>query len=506
MPPAATGDRPPSDAGDPPQSSADRPAPGQFDPQACAAARYSGYFRRSATAIAARPDALRTALLSDLQALIAAPLVPAAIDAAWARRLAAGEAPEVALRRFRMLLMMALIERDVTQQAPLAEVVTAISHWAQLAVRHALAVAAAEFAAAGRELQGDDGRPQDLLVVGMGKLGGAELNVSSDIDLVFVCRDQGPQPQATERLARRMVNLLAQTTEDGYVFRVDVRLRPYGDSGPLIASLGMLEQYFYEQGREWERFAWFKGRVIADSGLAPRDTTDADIQGLMQLITPFVFRRYLDYPAFASLSRLHDLIRSEARKNETRRERSDNAGWDVKLGRGGIREIEFSAQLFQIVRGGQDPVLRERSTPQALERLAQRRLLEPQTVEALIAAWTLLRRTEHALQYLEDEQTHWLPDAPEKRATIAAMLGLAPDQFDARLRTARDAVTAVFDKLLAPARRDANRAAEIAAGGVGDAARAAAGTAGTATAPVFDADCQSRVDALRESRRFRMAS
>ena len=134
----------------------------------------------------------------------------------------------------------------------------------------------------------------------------------------------------------------------------------------------------------------------------------------MQLVMPFVFRRYLDYAAFSALSKLHDLIRDEARKNESRRERSDNAGFDVKLGRGGIREIEFSAQLFQIVRGGQDPLLRERSTPQALQRLAQRRLLEPETAAASTAAWTLLRRIEHALQYLEDEQTHWLPAAPAR--------------------------------------------------------------------------------------------
>ena len=500
------------------------------------AERYSGYFRRALTALRGRSDGG----LEQLAGLIAAPLTPQAIDAAWQDRLRAQDAPEVALRRFRTLLMLALIERDVTQQSPLTEVLGAVTHWAERSIAHALTVAGQEFAASGRMLADDTGAAQDLMVVGMGKLGGGELNVSSDVDLVFVVRDQGPQPQVTERIARRMVSLLSRTGDDGFVFRVDTRLRPYGDSGPLITSLNMLEQYFYEQGREWERFAWFKGRVIADTGLAARDATRADEQALMQLVTPFVFRRYLDYPAFSALSRLHDLIRTEARKNESRRERSDNAGFDVKLGRGGIREIEFCAQLFQIVRGGQDPVLRERSTPRALERLAQRRLLEPATVDALISAWTLLRRTEHALQYLEDEQTHWLPDAPQKRALIALMLGLEPGAFDARLRESRDAVITVFDKLLAPARREANRDAEMIAGGFapregnggpargglgdrgtasgigrdtnadspasGDAGERRDGVAGDAACDPLDEECRRRISALRESRRYKLAS
>jgi glutamate-ammonia-ligase adenylyltransferase len=232
----------------------------------------------------------------------------------------------------------------------------------------------------------------------------------------------------------------------------------------------------------------------------------------MQLVTPFVFRRYLDYAAFSAMSRLHDLIRDEARKNESRRERSDNAGFDVKLGRGGIREIEFSAQLFQIVRGGQDPLLRERSTPQALQRLAQRRLLEPQTVAALTRSWTLLRRIEHALQYLEDEQTHWLPAAADKREAIAAMLGMDAAQFDVGLQQAREAVVAVFDKLLAPARREANHAAELVAGGVAriaisDDGHAVVGNGGDGKAPaILDEDCARRIEALRESRRYRLAS
>lgn len=469
----------------------------------------SGYFRRSLTALRARTPEDETRLT----AMIAAPLTPEAIELAWQAQLTRRESPEVALRRFRMLLMMALIERDTSQVAPLREVLNAVTYWAERSIRHALAVAATEFSEAGRSLLDDDGKPQDLLVIGMGKLGGGELNVSSDVDLIFVMRDQGQDTRHAERLARRMVNLLSEVTADGFVFRVDLRLRPYGDSGPLICSLTMLEQYFYEQGREWERFAWFKARVIADSGLAPREQTREDEHGLMQLVTPFVFRRYLDYAAFSALSRLHDLIRTEARKNEARRHQRDNAGFDVKLGRGGIREVEFCAQLFQIVRGGQDPMLRERSTPQALQRLGQRRLLEPDSVTALLDAWTLLRRTEHALQYVDDAQTQWLPDAPDRRASIAAMLGMDLPTFDQRMQGARDAVIRVFDRLLAPARRDANRAAESAAGGTtrdgaGDGVDPAADGSGDieTTIESLPQECQRRISALKDSRRYKLAS
>jgi len=502
--------------------------------------RYSGYFRRGLTSLRSRDDGS----LSQLTELVAQPLLPEVVLDLWTRRLALGESPEAALRRFRNLMMLAMMERDVTQRASVAEICTAVTTVAELTITHALRVAAGESAAAGRTLLDDEGLPQDLMVVGMGKLGAAELNVSSDVDLVFVVRDQGPNPQSAERIARRMVNLLSQPTEDGYAFRVDIRLRPYGDSGPMISSLSMLEQYFYEQGREWERFAWFKARVVAHTGLAPAEVTAADEVLLMQLVTPFVFRRYLDYAAFSALSRVHDLIRDEASKNEGRRHRSDNAGFDVKLGRGGIREIEFSAQLFQIVRGGQDPLLRERSTPLALQRLVQRRLLEPETVVALTRSWGLLRRIEHALQYLEDEQTHWLPSAPEKRAVVAAMLGTDEASFDAELQQAREAVVTVFDKLLAPARREANRVAELAAGGavkqpvveaasarVGDGTRAEAGdaegaeadntsahrtgadgartdgaSAGGGARRMLDEDCARRIESLRDSRRYRLAS
>lgn len=416
-----------------------------------AAERHSAYFRRNLQAIGSRTEGGT----ASLDALVGIPLTPVAIDEAWVQHQAYGQTPEVALRRFRNLLMMAIIERDIRNEAPLEEVLTAISHWAEVSVRHALQVTAAELQEQGRTLLDSRGRPQDMMVVGMGKLGGGELNVSSDIDLIYVARDAGEDPRYMERMARRLNQLLSSVTADGFVFRVDTRLRPYGDDGPMIATLPALGSYFHEQGREWERFAWLKGRVIAHTGLAPFDSTRADEQRLMQQVVPFVFRPYLDFPAFSALGKLHDLIRAEAVKTETRRARGDNAGFDVKLGRGGIREIEFCAQMFQIVRGGQDPSLRERSTPKALQRLARRRLLDEESVGKLLLAWRLLRRVEHALQYQEDAQTHWLADDPAQHAAIAAMLGLATSDFDNQLHDARRDVAQVFDELLAPSRENA---------------------------------------------------
>ncbi|NLD53256.1 MAG: bifunctional [glutamate--ammonia ligase]-adenylyl-L-tyrosine phosphorylase/[glutamate--ammonia-ligase] adenylyltransferase [Burkholderiaceae bacterium] len=458
-----------------------------------AAEAHSGWFCRALGPLRARDDGS----LDALRALVAAPVTPQAIRDLWRVRClpaAASDGPEATLRRFRNLVMMAIMERDLRGLAPLPEVCAANTALAQTCIEHALHLAAREFADAGRTLLDDEGKPQDVLVVAMGKLGGGELNASSDVDLVYVMRDQGASLQAAERITRRMTQLLAQPTGDGFVFRVDTRLRPYGDSGPPVTTLGMLEQYFYEQGREWERFAWLKARVIATSGLAPAEATEADEVALMQLVTPFVFRRYLDYDAFSALARVHDLIREEAGREALRRERGENGGFDVKLGRGGIREVEFSAQLFQIVRGGQDPLLRERSTPGALRRLAQRRLLEPETVQALIDAWTLLRRTEHALQYQEDEQTHWLPQAEERRTAIAAMLGMDAVGFDAALTRARQAVATVFDDLLAPARGETPPAA------------GADANAGEPPAVALDEDGTRRIAGLRESRRYRLAS
>lgn len=435
------------------------------------AEQHSGFFRRSLGALQARADGV-----ASLQALIDAPLSPVRVtrlveDWVTQAREQGGPAIEpsiqgdrigAALRRARQLLILALMERDIGGAAPLAEVCRAMSAFAAAVTQVALAQAGSELAAQFGWPCDTDGQPQDLLAVAMGKGGADELNVSSDLDLIFVYRDEGvcddriaardrviPRaPMAASefmhRVARRVLQLLSDPTAEGFVFRVDTRLRPNGDSGPLVASLPMLEEYFYAQGREWERFAWLKGVIIADSGLAGADARHRDEQALASIVTPFVFRRYLDFRAFGSLRELHGLIRAEV----VRRDARDTGSIDVKLGRGGIREIEFTAQLFQVVRGGRDPGLRERGTLVTLDALAARGVLPPEDTGALASAYELLRRTEHALQYREDAQTHRLPSDRAERAQVAAMLGLAPDTFETRLEQARNDVQRIFDGLL----------------------------------------------------------
>ena len=487
MAPADDSSRPASD----PPSSADAASsgPAAVKAQAYQSLELSPFFRRSYLAL----EASRPADLDRLAALVAAPITPAIVEAEHAALRAETDDCALRLRRLRRLLMMAMMERDARQQASIDETVEAVSALAEIAIADALAVAATEAREVNRVPIDSRDRPMDLLVVGMGKLGGYELNVSSDIDLVFVIREQGPVPEHAQRIAKRMIHLLSEQTVDGFVFRVDTRLRPHGDSGPLICSLTMLEQYFFEQGREWERFAWLKARVVADSGLAGREQRAKDERGLMQIVTPFVYRRYLDYAALAALAGLHDLINQEASRNQVRRLARDREGFDVKLGRGGIREIEFSAQIYQIMRGGHDASLRERGTPAALRRIASRGVTDAATTEQLIDAWTLLRRTEHALQYLEDEQTHWLPGDARKREAVARFVGLSPENFDLKMRGARRRVEQVFDRLLAPARNAEEP-------DVLHSARAS-------TPEIeIDEDTGRRLTALRESRRYRLAS
>jgi len=405
-----------------------------------------------------------------------------------------------ALRRARNWLLLALIERDTTGAASLEEVCTAMSAFAQQATALAMRTAAATLVARHGTALDPYGRPQDLLAVGMGKVGGRELNVSSDLDLVFVFRGEGecrgagnrehPEPGGTtlatsewmHLLARRTIALLATRDADGFVFRVDVRLRPHGASGPLVASLPTLEQYFYAQGREWERFAWLKGRVIADSGVAGDKARAADETALARIVDPFVYRRYLDFDAIEALHALHARIRAEV----TRRDLGNPRARDVKLGRGGIREIEFIAQLFQIVRGGQDPTLRSRSTLETLATLARKGLLPEDESVALADAYRLLRRTEHMLQYREDAQTHRLARSGAERKAIAAMLGLADEAFVQAVDDCTERTARIFDRLLAPAHADDLRPAQAGA------------------APP-DPEALRRFAVLRESKRYRAA-
>jgi glutamate-ammonia-ligase adenylyltransferase len=495
------------------------------------AERFSGYFRRSLTAldsrlgeqtVRARLTALTAAPLDEqkigelLQAEFADEATDGTADRAADRaadEAATGTGPASrsrtdnrssqtgqsvgpALRRARQWLMLALIERDTSGAASLDEVCTAMSAFARLATGRAMhAASAALVARHGRALD-HEGTPQDLLAVGMDKAGGGELNVSSDLDLVFVFRGEGEtegvggsgriaSSEWMQGLARRTISLLAEMTADGFVFRVDTRLRPNGDSGPLVVPLGMLEHYFFSQGREWERFAWLKGRVLADSGCAGEAAREDDELALGRIVEPFVFRRYMDYEAFAALRDLHQLIRNQVNKRGAR----DPEAIDVKLGRGGIREIEFIAQLFQVVRGGRDAGLRDRRTLVTLAALAERGLLPAEEAAELDRAYRLLRRTEHALQYREDAQTHRLPHDPQLRAEVAAMLRMPHQTFDEAIAQATEAVSAIFDRLLAPA------------GGQGEAAARAGGVPTIAADP----EVARRFEAFRKNPRFAAA-
>ncbi len=345
-----------------------------------------------------------------------------------------------ALRQLRQRTLATLMVRDLAGWADLAEVTHCMTQLAEVTTRAALEWITCELADTAGTPRNAAGDAQRLMVVGMGKLGGAELNVSSDIDLVFVYPEEGetdgPRPLSNHeyflRAGRALIAALSELTADGFVFRVDMRLRPYGDSGPLALSFDMLENYLITQGREWERYAWIKARVIAGD----------DGASLMALVRPFVYRRHLDYSAFASMRELHAQIRREVE----RRDRAD----DIKLGRGGIREIEFIAQLFQLIRGGHDAALRLQPTLDVLRLLVQRTLLPEAVVDELSRAYVFLRTLEHRLQYLDDQQTHAIPGDTLAREKIAHSMGF-PEvaAFEAVLSTHRQTVARQFDTLFA---------------------------------------------------------
>ncbi|HQC84283.1 MAG TPA: bifunctional [glutamate--ammonia ligase]-adenylyl-L-tyrosine phosphorylase/[glutamate--ammonia-ligase] adenylyltransferase [Rhodoferax sp.] len=299
-----------------------------------------------------------------------------------------------------------------------------------------------------------NGERAQLCIVGMGKLGARELNVSSDIDLIYIYDHDGETAGNAEgrsrisnqeyfsKLVRAMYALVGDTTEHGFVFRVDLALRPNGNSGPPAVSLGALEEYFHVQGREWERFAWLKSRVVAPSSAVGSSCA----LYLRSLVVPFVFRRYLDYNVFDSLRVLHRQIRDHAARRSAGHPERNN---DVKLSRGGIREIEFTVQLLQVVRGGQFPELRTRPTVSALQRIATAGLMPQSTADALAQAYLFLRKVEHRIQYLDDQQTHVLPSGDNDLGWIAQTLGFADTcAFLCQLDAHRELVAQEFDALL----------------------------------------------------------
>ncbi|NRT56508.1 bifunctional [glutamate--ammonia ligase]-adenylyl-L-tyrosine phosphorylase/[glutamate--ammonia-ligase] adenylyltransferase [Sphaerotilus uruguayifluvii] len=379
------------------------------------------------------------------------------MEAALQTVLAQGRPLAAALRIVRQLVMERLVVLDVEQQASVETVTRAMTELAEVTLEAALAFARAEQDERHGAPRTAAGEPIDFWIVGMGKLGARELNVSSDIDLVYVYEEDGMTAgrasgagvitahEYFSQVARTLRALIGDLTEDGFVFRVDLALRPNGNSGPPVVSLAMLEEYFLVQGREWERFAWLKSRVVA-----PREAvTSGRARALRDVVTPFVYRRYLDYGVFEGLRQLHQKIRDEAMRRAAGRPERAN---DVKLSRGGIREIEFIVQLLQVVRGGQFPEIRTRPTLKALQRLATVGLIPQDTADRLGEAYTFLRRVEHRIQYLDDQQTHLLPTVDADLRWIAASMRLACsaeacDLLDA-LCTHRELVANEFDALL----------------------------------------------------------
>ena len=379
------------------------------------------------------------------------PLERAFLQHCLERDLAAGLSLNAAMRRLRNLVVCTLITRDLDGRADLTEVVATMTGFADFAVQtHLAALMQEQSALYGQPIGEESGRVQEMIVLGMGKLGGGELNVSSDIDLIFVYPEDGDTRAESGqkslsnheffvRLGKKLIGALAEITEDGFTFRVDMALRPNGNSGPLVASFNMVEEYLVRQGREWERYAWTKARALTG--------TTEDIATLEAISRPFIFRRYLDYGSIDALRSMHGQIRAEVKRQEALHpDRSNN----VKLGRGGIREIEFTSQVFQLIRGGRDPELRDRSTRITLRTLAAKDLLAPAVVEQLLDAYTFLRDLEHRLQYLEDAQTHTLPVNPDDLLLVAQMMGYT--QVDALLQELehqRVIVAAQFDAIFA---------------------------------------------------------
>ncbi|MBT9567158.1 MAG: bifunctional [glutamate--ammonia ligase]-adenylyl-L-tyrosine phosphorylase/[glutamate--ammonia-ligase] adenylyltransferase [Thiobacillus sp.] len=357
------------------------------------------------------------------------------------------------LRQLRQRVWLITTARDLAGDADLAEVTRAYSTLAEVSIARALDFHHAELAARHGEPRDEHGHPQQLVVVGMGKLGGRELNVSSDIDLIYLYPEEGNtasddtaatiRPLTNHeffiRLGRKLAASISENTADGYVFRVDLRLRPWGDSGPFAMGFAMLEDYLVAQGRPWERYAWIKARAL----------TGTHHDDLAEIVRPFVFRKYLDFGAFASIRDLHAQIRREVARREM--------AHDIKLGPGGIREIEFTAQVFQLIRGGQIPALQQRPTLTVLHALVEHDLMMPDARDELADAYDFLRRLEHRIQYLDDAQTQLLPDDADSRTMLADAMNVPDyaallDQLDAH----RTRVTRHFDQMFAAPQTDQN--------------------------------------------------
>ena len=346
-----------------------------------------------------------------------------------------------ALRVFRNQNMAQIAWRDVLNQQDIETSLAQVSALADALIVGAYNTLYEQHCERYGVPMGEHG-PQPMLILGMGKLGGRELNFSSDIDLIFVYPEKGETEGARKstenqqffiKLAQKLINALNKITTDGQVYRVDMRLRPFGDSGPLVMHMAAFEDYYQEQGRHWERFAMIKARV-----LNPPSPYRQDVENVLR---PFTYRRYLDFTTIDALREMKGLIAGEQR----RRQLTNN----IKLGAGGIREIEFFAQSFQLIHGGREPALQVKGLKQTLQAIADKNLAAAEDITALYEHYLFLRKAEHTLQQINDEQTQLLPDNGLRQAIIAEVMGFAGyGEFLAALTTVCDGVHSMFRSLI----------------------------------------------------------
>ncbi|NND67189.1 MAG: bifunctional [glutamate--ammonia ligase]-adenylyl-L-tyrosine phosphorylase/[glutamate--ammonia-ligase] adenylyltransferase, partial [Halioglobus sp.] len=361
----------------------------------------------------------------------------------------------VVLRQARARHMLRILWRDLNRSAATLETVRDTSDLADACIRSALKVAMAEQVERfGTPVGAVSGAPQELVVLAMGKLGAHELNVSSDIDLMFAFPEAGMTRGSTRtvsndefftRVGQSLIALLDATTSEGFVFRVDMRLRPYGESGALVHNFTALEEYYQDQGRDWERYALIKARPVTGD---PARSAE-----LMTALKPFVFRRYIDFGVIESLRGMKRMINTEVRRR--------GLDGNVKLGRGGIREVEFIAQCFQLIRGGRDLGLQRRELLPVLEECVALNCLPEQVGTELREAYLFLRDTEHAIQGWLDRQTQELPTDDLPRLALAVALGFDDwDSYRAALAAHRERVSAHFMALIEPPEEETDTAAE----------------------------------------------
>jgi [glutamine synthetase] adenylyltransferase / [glutamine synthetase]-adenylyl-L-tyrosine phosphorylase len=398
--------------------------------------------------VVAASEFVAAALIQDPQALgwfgqhdAAMPSEPNTRYEAQASSASTVEQAQLTLREWRRRAMLRIAWRDIAGSATVSQTLLAVSDLADATIRAAASAAQLHLLPIFGKPHSSTEASSPFIVLGMGKLGGRELNFSSDIDLVFLSTEAGEtagpriidNEEYFSRLGREIIRLLHERDAEGFVFRVDMRLRPFGESGPLVVSLASLEDYLQQHGRDWERYAWIKARAIVGAG-----TYAAAYD---EFVRPFVYRRYLDFGVFESLRNMKALIVREVSRRDL--------DHHLKLGKGGIREIEFIVQSMQLVRGGSDRRLQNPALLDVLPLLAGSKLVSEEDIAELTAAYLELRKAENALQMIRDQQTHTLPRDSLDRARLALIMGFSDwAGTAARLESTLEQVSAQFDALL----------------------------------------------------------